>query len=104
MYFKMIALASALVLAPSLAFSQDATSPETPAISTPESNNPSAPVKGENSFTEGQAKEKFEKAGYSNVIGLKLTEDGIWEASAMKGTDKVSVQLDYQGNVTKKHM
>jgi hypothetical protein len=35
---------------------------------------------------------------------LKLREDGVWEASAMKGTEKLDVQLDYQGNVTKKAM
>ncbi|ASV88240.1 peptidase propeptide and YPEB domain protein (plasmid) [Ochrobactrum quorumnocens] len=73
-------------------------------MATPENNNPSAPVKGENSFTEDQAKERFEKAGYSDVTELKLTADGIWEASAMKGTEKLSVQLDYQGSVTKKAM
>jgi len=63
-----------------------------------------APVKGANSFTEDQAKSRIEEAGYKDVTGLKLREDGVWEASAMKGTEKLDVQLDYQGNVTKKAM
>ena len=99
-----LAFASEIAFAPTFAFSQDPKSSETPAVATPETNNPTAPVAGKNSFTEEQAKERFEEAGYSQVNDLKLTEAGIWEASAMKGADKVSVQLDYQGNVTKKAM
>lgn len=101
-----LAFASACLIAPSSVFAQDTgkSSPETPAVATPESNNPDAPVKGANSFTEGQAKSRFEEAGYTGVSGLKLNEHGIWEASAMKGNEKLDVQLDYQGNVSKKPM
>ncbi|WP_312468636.1 PepSY domain-containing protein [Brucella sp.] len=106
MKISVLALAGACLVAPSLAFAQDsgATSPETPAVSTPDSKNPDAPVKGANSFTEDQAKSRIEEAGYKDVTGLKLREDGVWVASAMKGTEKLDVQLDYQGNVTKKAM
>jgi len=106
MKIKMLALACACFVAPSIGFAQDTgtTSPETPAVATPENNNPDAPVKGANSFTEDQAKSRIEEAGYSDVTALKLREDGVWEASAMKGTEKIEVQLDYQGNVTKKVM
>ncbi|MDM7852467.1 PepSY domain-containing protein [Pseudochrobactrum kiredjianiae] len=99
-----LALASAIAFAPTFAFSQDTKSPETPAVSAPQTNNSSAPVAGKNSFTEEQAKERFEEAGYSQISDLKLTEAGIWEATAMNGANKVSVQLDYQGNVTKQAM
>jgi len=101
-----IALVSACLLAPSAVLAQDTGKPaaETPAVATPDSNNPDAPVQGENSFTEDQAKSRIEEAGYSDVTGLKLGEDGVWQASAMKGTDKVTVQLDYQGNVSRKPM
>lgn len=106
MKIRTLAFLSACFIAPSAVFAQDTgkSSPETPAVATPESNNPDAPVKGANSFTEEQAKSRIEEAGYTDVSGLKLNKDGIWEASAMKGSEKLSVQLDYQGNVTKKAM
>lgn len=99
-----LAIVSVCLIAPTAVFAQDTgkSSPETPAIATPESKNPEAPVKGANSFTEDQAKSQIEQAGYTDVTGLKLGDDGVWNASAMKGAEKVEVQLDYQGNITKK--
>jgi len=110
MKISTVALISACFLAPSVAFAQTSTpdtgstSKETPAVTTPGDKNPDAPVQGENSFTEDQAKSRIEEAGFRGVMDLKLGEDGIWNASAMKGADKVQVQLDYQGNVTTKAM
>ena len=57
---------------------------------------------GANSFTEAQAKERIEKAGFTNVSGLVKNKDGIWEGSAMRGEAKVQVSLDFQGNVVAK--
>lgn len=74
----------------------------TPAVATPDSKNPTAPVEGANSFTETQAKERIEEAGYMDVTGLKKDDKGIWMASAMKDGKPVSVALDYQGNVVAK--
>ena len=84
------------------AFAQTTPNPngETPAIATPNSNNPTAPVAGASSFTEAQAKDRIEKAGYASVQGLKLDNQGIWRAEATKGGKPVEVALDYQGNVT----
>jgi uncharacterized protein with FMN-binding domain len=59
-------------------------------------------VAGANSFTEAQAKERIEKAGFTNVSGLVKNKDGIWEGSAMRGEAKVQVSLDFQGNVVAK--
>ncbi|WP_034854611.1 PepSY domain-containing protein [Sinorhizobium sojae] len=73
---------------------------DTPAVATPDSQNPTAPVEGANSFTEAQAQERIEEAGYTDVNGLKLDENGVWQATAMKDGKSVSVALDYQGNVT----
>ncbi|PSH61932.1 hypothetical protein [Phyllobacterium sophorae] len=88
----------------SAAYAQDATKPatdaQTPAVSTPDSKNPAAPVPGANSFTEGQAKERIEEKGYSEVADLTKGEDGIWTASAMKDGKPLKVQLDFQGNIT----
>ncbi len=71
----------------------------TPAVATPDTKNPTAPVAGANSFTEAQAKERIEKAGYSGVSGLKLDDKGVWQASATKDGKPVKISLDYQGNI-----
>src|SRR3989337_2965084 len=57
-----------------------------------------APVKGANSFTEGEAKSRIEKMGFANVSDLKKDDNGIWRGRAMKGGKTVDVSLDYQGN------
>ncbi len=90
----------ALSFSPALAQTQATPNGETPAVATPESTNPTAPVEGENSFTEDQAKSQIAEAGYANVSGLKLDDKGIWRGTAMKDGASVSVALDYQGNVT----
>lgn len=100
MNLKMIALASACVFASSMSFAQTATPADKPAVATPDTTNLTAPVKGENSFTEAQAKERIEKDGYSDVMGLKLDDNGIWQAAAKKAGADVTVKMDYQGNIT----
>lgn len=100
---NMIIVAAALMGAvATAAFAQTAPSAEgdTPAVATPDSQNPTAPVEGANSFTEAQARERIEEAGYTEVSGLKLDDKGVWQATAMKDGKSVSVALDYQGNVT----
>lgn len=104
MRYRYLALAGAFFFAPSVAFAQTASPAEKPAVSTSDSSNPAAPVKGKNSFTEDQAKARFEEAGYADVTSLTLNEDGVWEGSATKDGNKVTVQLDYQGNITNKAM
>ena len=74
----------------------------TPAISSPNTTNPQAPVPGANSFTEGEAKSRIESKGYSNVSGLQKDNDGIWRGKAMKDGKSVNVGLDFQGNVVTK--
>lgn len=101
---KTIILAAAVLGASALATHAQTANPptsdgNTPAVATPGSTNPTAPVEGANSFTESQAKERIEKAGYSDVTGLKLDDKGIWQATAMKDGKSVSIGLDYQGNV-----
>jgi hypothetical protein len=74
----------------------------TPAIASPNANNPGAPAAGANSFTEAQAKSRIEKAGYTNVSGLSKDKDGIWKGKASKAGTSVDVGVDYQGNVIAK--
>ena len=55
--------------------------------------------KGANSFSEGEARRRLEKAGYHEVKDLKKDGDGIWHASAMMDGKPASVGLDFKGNV-----
>lgn len=103
---KRIALTLGALSIASLAYAQEApkptTEPETPAVSTPDSTNPAAPVAGENSFTEAQAKERIEAKGYTSVTGLVKGADGIWTGMGTKDGKSFEVKLDYQGNITEK--
>ena len=76
-----------------------ANGPQNPAISGSTSKQVEAPVKGRNSFTEGEAKSRIEKNGFSNVSGLTKDDSGVWRGKAMKDGQQVDVSLDYQGNV-----
>lgn len=104
---KNIILAAALVGASALtAIAQTTPAPSTdagtPAVATPDTKNPAAPVAGASSFTEAQAKDRIEKAGYSELKDLKKDDSGIWMAAGMKDGKAVMVALDYQGNVVAK--
>jgi hypothetical protein len=67
------------------------------AISTTDAN-AATPAKGANSFTQGQAQSRLEKAGFSNVTDLKKDDNGIWRGKAQKGSETADVWLDYKGN------
>ena len=58
-----------------------------------------APVPGANSFTAGQARDRMEHEGYTNISGLKEDGQGIWRGQGMKNGKSVTVALDYQGNI-----
>jgi uncharacterized protein YdeI (BOF family) len=101
---------NSLVLAAVLAFAASgglaqsqtppaANGPQNPAISGSTTKQVEAPVKGRNSFTEGEAKSRLEKDGYSNVSQLKKDDDGVWRGRAMRDGRQVEVSLDYQGNI-----
>ena len=96
---KNMYLAAALLAAMSgHAFAQTTSDTNTPAVATPGENTSDAPVEGENSFTEDQAKDRLAKAGYSAVSALKLDDKGIWRGTATKDGKSTPVALDYQGN------
>ena len=102
------ALAAAMTLAVAgVAVAQTtppSTSPPTdqPPVATAPSNDPNAPLPGANSFTEGQAKDRIEKAGLTQVSDLKKDDNGIWRGRAMMGGKQTDVALDYRGNVVAK--
>lgn len=96
---------TALMMMVSTGFAQSQTptsSQKTPAIATPDTSNPGAPVQGKNSFTESQARTRLEKAGYTDISYLQLDAQGVWRASAVKDAKPVQVSLDYQGNIVGK--
>jgi hypothetical protein len=75
--------------------------PQNSAVNTSNSSNRQVdtPVKGRNSFTQGEAKSRMEKLGFSDVTGLTKDNNGVWRGQAMKDGKQVEVSLDYQGNV-----
>ena len=76
-------------------------SPQNSAINSSNSDNRQVtnPVAGRNSFTEGEARSRIEKMGFSNVSNLAKDDNGVWRGKAMKDGRQVDVSLDYQGNV-----
>ncbi len=97
-HLKSAALAAAVSFA-CLSSADAQTTPTTPPASSTMSKTETPPVPGANSFTEAQAKDRMEKAGFTQVINLKKDDNGIWRASAMQGGKQVSVALDFRGNV-----
>jgi hypothetical protein len=99
-----IAAALALFATGAVAQSQNppaADGPQNSVINRSDSSNrqTTAPVAGRNSFTEGEAKSRIEKMGFSNVSSLNKDDQGVWRGRAMKDGKTVDVSLDYQGNV-----
>ncbi len=58
-----------------------------------------APLKGANSFTEAQAKDRVVGAGMTGVSELKKDADGIWRGTASDGKATKNVAVDFKGNV-----
>jgi hypothetical protein len=58
-----------------------------------------APLKGANSFTEGQAKDRALAWGATNLSGLAKDPDGIWRGTAMWDGKPGQIAVDYKGNV-----
>lgn len=69
------------------------------AVNTAPANNSGAPVPGANSFTEGQARDRIQEKGFTQVNALSLDSKGVWRGKAMKNGQSVDVSMDYQGNV-----
>ncbi|MGV6873187.1 PepSY domain-containing protein [Pseudochelatococcus sp. B33] len=96
---------AAISFASAAAFAQEppprAPGPESdpPTIITPGTPDRAAPVPGENSFTEEQARERIVEAGYTDVGPLSLDPNGVWRGTAAKNGLTVNVGVDYEGNV-----
>jgi len=57
---------------------------------------------GSTSFTEAQAREHIEKAGYTGVTALTKTPDGLWTGQATKAGKVTTVSVDFKGAVAAK--
>jgi hypothetical protein len=54
---------------------------------------------GSNSFTEGQAKGRFEDAGFAGIQGLVKDDAGFWRARGMRSGSTVELAMDFQGRI-----
>ena len=61
-----------------------------------------APLKGANSFTEAQARDRALRWGYGDVGLLTKDSDGIWRGGAVRDGKKVEIAIDFKGNVVTK--
>ena len=82
------------------AFAQADTGSHNPAVKDPTVRTAAVAAKGHNSFTEGQARDRIAKDGFTNVSKLTKNANGVWQGKATKGGVTVNVALDYKGNVT----
>jgi hypothetical protein len=77
----------------------DAHAMHNPAIKSPDKMLHAPLAKGHNSFTMGEARDRLQKAGYENISGLTMDNDGLWQARATRHGHPVQVAVDYKGNV-----
>lgn len=50
-------------------------------------------------LTEGQARNRIEETGYTQVSDLRRDEQGLWHGRASRNGDPCEVSLDAQGNL-----
>jgi len=74
-------------------------SSQTPKVTVGDKPEQAPPLSGANSFTEDQAKDRIQAAGFSDVSKLTKDDQGIWRGQASKGGKNTTVALDYKGNV-----
>ena len=77
----------------------DSNAAHNPAVKSPDKMAWAPLAKGHNSFTMGEAKARLHKAGYAHVSGLKLDNDGLWQADATRHGHPVHVAVDFKCNV-----
>jgi hypothetical protein len=68
-------------------------------VYTPAKVDEGAPLKGANSFTEGQAKDRAVAWGATDVAALKKDDNGVWRGMAKQDGKSGEVAIDYKGNV-----
>lgn len=100
MRFRITLALPALVAAASLAACSESEEPRNAAVNDDLNTDTAATqTEGANSFTEDQARGHVENAGFENVSAMTLTDDGLWQGTAMRGGETVNVSVDYRGAV-----
>jgi putative membrane protein len=82
------------------ALAQPANSDNNSAVKETHTVNADGPSRGANSFTEGEARGHIENAGFTHVSKLSKDNDGVWRGTAIKHGHRVSVAVDFKGDVT----
>jgi hypothetical protein len=54
---------------------------------------------GANSFTEGQAKGRFEEQGFTGIQGLAKDDAGFWRARGMRNGAITEIAMDFHGHI-----
>lgn len=54
---------------------------------------------GANSFTEGQARSRFEDAGFTGLTGLMKDDAGFWRGRGTRGGTTADVAMDFRGRI-----
>jgi hypothetical protein len=54
---------------------------------------------GANSFTEGQARSRFEEAGITGIEALQKDDNGVWRGRGMRGSSAVDIAMDFRGRI-----
>jgi hypothetical protein len=62
-------------------------------------NDPGAPLKGANSFTEAQAKDRAAARGFVDISELKKDDAGVWRGTARLDGKAFGLAVDFKGNV-----
>lgn len=92
----------ATMIASAISLSALTQTPTTSPVPSPAQPDTSAPLPGANSFTEAQAKSRLESNGYTQIGTLQKDGNGVWMGSATHANAKVSVSVDYRGNIVRK--
>jgi hypothetical protein len=96
-----VAVAGLATLAPATA--QQNPAMDNPSVAQPKNDsadNNAALSPGANSFAEGQARSLLESRGFAQVSALMNDSQGIWRGTAMNGSTRVRVSVDYKGNIS----
>jgi len=96
---RYLVAASAVALVATAAPAQTQAGSHNPAIKNGAPHGVVAPAEGANSFTQDQARGRFAKAGYT-VASKPIKQNGLWHATATKNGKRLTVMLDYKGNIT----
>lgn len=62
-------------------------------------NDAGAPLKGANSFTEAQARDRAAARGFVDISEMKKDDAGIWRGTARLDGKEFALAVDFKGNV-----